>query len=179
MGYMCLKYIYLLYIVLLQIPFFNDKNIASVAAGTLHSLCLDITGRNLYSFGSHGDGQLGVSRDAIDADHCETSPIPVYLNHGDTATDNKVKRNPIIRSISCGDKTSMAVTESGHLYTWGKGEQSALGHGTCDDCFLPKKVKVEKVIMASGGGEHNMVITETGRDIGNQPRKGSYVAPAD
>lgn len=43
--------------------------------------------------------------------------------------------------ISCGGAHSAAITNSGKLYTWGRGRYGRLGHGNGDDQLLPKLVK--------------------------------------
>lgn len=44
--------------------------------------------------------------------------------------------------ISCGGAHSAAITNSGKLYTWGRGRYGRLGHGNGDDQLLPKLVRV-------------------------------------
>ena len=74
--------------------------------------------------------------------------------------DNTAKENPKIISIACGESFSMAVTESGHLYTWGSGNEGALGQGTCEDFVLPNKVKVDHVTQVAGGAYHSIVLAD-------------------
>lgn len=70
--------------------------------------------------------------------------------------------------ISCGTSYSAAVTASGELYTWGRGNYGRLGHGNTDDQTLPKQVvglKGEKVMdVACGSGDaQTLAVTESGK----------------
>jgi regulator of chromosome condensation len=114
----------------------------------------------LYSFGRKDYGQLGTTFGVPGAGTLEHTPQPVYLYHSSVAADNSTRVNPKIRSISCGENHSMAVTENGELYTWGFGTNGGLGHGDEEFCFLPKKVKMDKVMEASGGASHTIILLE-------------------
>ena len=47
-----------------------------------------------------------------------------------------------IVQVACGDYHTMALTDSGELFTWGKGSDGRLGHGSNDviDELLPRPV---------------------------------------
>ena len=125
----------------------------------VHSLCLDLTGHNLYSFGRGDYGQLGITLNRPKEGYLQNEPKPVYLNRALATEDGLVKENPKIRSITCGDHHSMAVTEDGDLYTWGFGEEGQLGQGHENDSYCPQKVLEGGVIHASGGSQHTVVLT--------------------
>ena len=46
-----------------------------------------------------------------------------------------------IAHIDCGDFHSLAIDESGALYSWGKGEKGECGHGKFEDVEKPTKIK--------------------------------------
>lgn len=45
-----------------------------------------------------------------------------------------------ILSVACGTQHTVAVTEEGDVYSWGRGRSGALGHGNRDDVSTPKKI---------------------------------------
>ena len=45
-----------------------------------------------------------------------------------------------IRDIACGSGYSAAVSSSGELFTWGKGNLGQLGHGDSQSQSKPKQV---------------------------------------
>lgn len=69
--------------------------------------------------------------------------------------------------ITCGSTYSAAVTASGELYTWGRGNYGRLGHGGSEDQCTPSLVsalKGHKVIdVALGSGDaQSLAVTDTG-----------------
>jgi E3 ubiquitin-protein ligase HERC2 len=69
--------------------------------------------------------------------------------------------------ITCGSTYSAAVTASGELYTWGRGNYGRLGHGGSEDHCMPNLVtalKGHKVIdVALGSGDaQTIAVTDTG-----------------
>lgn len=81
-------------------PFFEDKEIISVAAGGLHTLALSRSGR-VYSWGCNDEKALGHSAQEFTASQV----------HG---LDDQ-----FIVQITCGDSISTALTAEGKIYTWG------------------------------------------------------------
>ena len=45
--------------------------------------------------------------------------------------------------VECGSQFSVALTRSGSVFTWGKGDYHRLGHGNDDHVRRPKKVCFE------------------------------------
>ena len=112
---------------------FDRLDIVKAAAGENHSIFLDITGKGLYVCGRDDTGQLGLTpAGETPATYAlEERPVPLSLVEG--------KQNPVISRIACGSFSCMVVTASGEAYTWGYGENGALGHGR-----PPKPIKVVK-----------------------------------
>lgn len=46
-----------------------------------------------------------------------------------------------IIDVACGGAHSAAITNTGQLFTWGKGRYGRLGHGDSDDQLKPKLVQ--------------------------------------
>ncbi len=44
--------------------------------------------------------------------------------------------------VECGSQFSVALTRSGSVFTWGKGDYHRLGHGIDDHVRRPRKVKI-------------------------------------
>ncbi|XP_064481734.1 E3 ubiquitin-protein ligase HERC2-like isoform X2 [Ornithodoros turicata] len=67
--------------------------------------------------------------------------------------------------VECGSQFSVALTSSGSVYTWGKGDYHRLGHGTDDHMRRPKKVAAlqgKKVICIAVGSLHCVACTDNG-----------------
>ena len=78
-------------------------------------------------------------------------PDPAVI-HGDTTTK--------IASISIGMRHNLAVSEAGHAYSWGYGNQGQLGLGSdVEGQKVPRRVRSKamdgwKVIGCAAGGQH-------------------------
>lgn len=73
-----------------------------------------------------------------------------------------------VTQISCGSTYSAAITGSGELYTWGRGNYGRLGHGTSDDVSEPTMVKGLRghriIDIACGSGDaHTVAVSDTGK----------------
>lgn len=80
----------------------------------------------VYMWGYGKDGQLG---------HGETKDV--HMPRALRSLQSKV-----IRSVSCGEHHVGAVSEGGALFTWGRGQNGRLGHGSIDNELLPKAVEL-------------------------------------
>ena len=130
-----------------------NKVIVSIACGTYHSMALDNTG-NIYAWGNNNYSQLG------NGDTTQQN-TPILINTGDLV-------NKVIVSIVCGSFHTIALDNTGHVYTWGYNEQGQLGDGTTFDKNRPILINTgaiaNKVIVSIACGTyHSMAIDNTGK----------------
>ena len=90
--------------------------IKAVACGEAHTLLLDSEGK-VYSFGWSEDGQLGTS-----IAETQSSFLHKTINIISGLFSKIVK-------ISAGSTFSACISEFGHVFVWGNGEQGQLGQG--------------------------------------------------
>lgn len=111
-----------------------------------HYSCAVSESGEVYTWGSGKDGQLG---------------------HGDSKDVFAPKAvrslmSKLIRHISCAEHHVATVSESGVLYTWGKGQNGRLGHGGIENELLPKAVEAlagQHVGQVSCGDFHTACVT--------------------
>lgn len=76
----------------------------------------------VWSWGDGDYGKLGRGG----SDGCKTPKIVEKLQDLD------------IVKVCCGSQFSLALTKDGQVYTWGKGDNQRLGHGTDEHVRYPK-----------------------------------------
>lgn len=117
--------------------------VASVCARGAHVLALEVGTGRVWSWGRGDEGQLGHGTTT-------SSPRPRPIaSFGDTASDEttgspgahdgsrgasgaaRSDRGGAVRvvAVACGRQHSCALDAQGQLWTWGGGEDGALGHG--------------------------------------------------
>jgi len=145
----------------MKIEAFRGKTITQVSAGLQHSLALESNG-SLYAFGRADSGQLGNSSKQPKAGDLAELPVSIYL------VENQP--NPPITKIASGDYMNLALTGDGDVYSWGYGDNGALGHeiddmqGICDEC-RPRKMEVLKKINAGRRRKGKSEMTAIVHDI--------------
>jgi len=108
----------------------------AVAAGSLHSLALDADGK-VYTFGDNRLGQCGVSDDMKVSD-----PTAVSDLDGETVV-----------LIGAKDSHSVAVTDEGKVYEWGRGSKEV---SYVDTVANPKDLAV---------GSHHALLLDTNGQV--------------
>jgi alpha-tubulin suppressor-like RCC1 family protein len=79
------------------------------------------------SWGDHMDGQLGVGRlsSAKGSQQWQRVDVPCLL-----------PLRPTVGSIAMGGAHSLALTDSGQVYSWGRAKNGRLGHGDSDSAAV-------------------------------------------
>eukprot|EP01103_Thecamoeba_quadrilineata_P010720 TRINITY_DN2394_c0_g1_i1.p1 TRINITY_DN2394_c0_g1~~TRINITY_DN2394_c0_g1_i1.p1 ORF type:complete len:508 (-),score=70.63 TRINITY_DN2394_c0_g1_i1:164-1687(-) len=129
------------------------RSFKSISAGWGHSLAITQTGE-CYAWGVNDFGQLGLSN---------TKPafVPQRL---------KVFKKKVVTMVSAGSKHSLAVTQDGKCYAWGKNKRGELGLATYQLSVLTPNHIVffnsgqspSRVVCISAGGFHSMAVTQAG-----------------
>lgn len=125
--------------------------VVRVACGSFHNLALTASG-SVYSWGINDYGQLGDGSTSNAKD-------PVLVEGlGDV----------VITDVACGGWHSVAISDAGEVYVWGRGEYGRLGLGEKGGAskLTPRRVEGlegHRVVEASCGGTHTLVVTAEGR----------------
>ncbi|KAJ4882465.1 Regulator of chromosome condensation (RCC1) family with FYVE zinc finger domain [Raphanus sativus] len=125
-------------------------DVQNIACGGQHAVLVTKQGES-FSWGEESEGRLG---------------------HG---VDSNVQHPKLVEALSttnielvaCGEYHSCAVSLSGDLYTWGKGDFGILGHGNEVSHWIPRRVNflMEGIHVSSiaCGPYHTAVVTSAGQ----------------
>ncbi|BDR52133.1 hypothetical protein KIM372_00400 [Bombiscardovia nodaiensis] len=129
----------------------NGLTFTAVSTGLYSSFALASDG-SLYSWGSNGDGQLGIGSTTN-----QSIPQVIALPAGVTK----------FVAISAGYSHTLALGDDGNIYAWGSNDNGRLGDGTTTQRLLPQKVQLPvglaKFTAISAGGYHSMAIGSDGK----------------
>ncbi|GAB1292151.1 E3 ubiquitin-protein ligase HERC2 [Apodemus speciosus] len=123
-------------------------------SGDAQTLCLT-DDDTVWSWGDGDYGKLGRGG----SDGCKVPMKMWNRDHIDSLTGLGVIK------VECGSQFSVALTKSGAVYTWGKGDYHRLGHGSDDHVRRPRQVQGlqgKKVIAIATGSLHCVCCTEDG-----------------
>ncbi len=126
----------------------GDANNAAAASTCGAGMALTNV-RSAYAWGNNGSGQLGDGTVTQ-----RTSPVPVGLPAGVTAT-----------AVSAGANHILAVTSTGAVYAWGSNGNGQLGDGSTTNRTSPVLVGLPAGATAtavSAGTFHSLALTSTG-----------------
>jgi len=104
----------------------------------------------VYSFGFNKMGALGLGNNE---DSLEPSII------------EGLKGKNIIK-VNCGEQHSLAITEHGDLYAWGRGREGQLGQGDRNNQPTPLRIQAlrhVKIVDVDSGSSHVVGLTDTGK----------------
>jgi alpha-tubulin suppressor-like RCC1 family protein len=130
--------------------YLSDKQIIDICCGQWHTLVLTNKGE-VYASGLNSEGQIGNG-----ISHYEYQSIQIK---GNGFNDEKVIQ------ISCGLLHSMALTESGHVFSWGYNSYGQLGHNNINITnepslvLLSNKIPIKKI---SCGLRHSLLLSREG-----------------
>jgi len=126
--------------------------IKEISCGEDHAALVTTRG-HVYTIGSNAEGRLGIGSRSIDrVSH------PTLI---ESLLSNKCMK------ISCGWAHTLALMESGEIYSWGAGESGALGNGSSENTWAPTRISLEnKVFLSakkiSAGAFHSAFVSELG-----------------
>jgi alpha-tubulin suppressor-like RCC1 family protein len=131
---------------------FDGEAVLMVACGAYHTAALT-EGGGVYTFGEGKHRRLG---------------------HGDEENQLAPRRVPAagfngerIVMVAAGGAHTVALSEAGHVFTWGYGRNGRLGHGDGNNELAPRQVEAgrfggEKVVFVAARVNHTVAVTAGG-----------------
>ena len=138
---------------LVERALFDGEGVMMVACGKWHTAALT-EGGGVYTFGSAQVGQLGHGDE-----EGQLAPrrVPAALFNGERVV-----------MVAAGSAHIVALSEEGHVYTWGRGWSGQLGHNDEGHQWVPRQVERgrfggEKMLFVAAGANHTFAVTARGR----------------
>eukprot|EP00753_Platysulcus_tardus_P014506 PLAT4383.2.p1 GENE.PLAT4383.2~~PLAT4383.2.p1 ORF type:complete len:552 (+),score=129.47 PLAT4383.2:26-1681(+) len=119
-------------------------HVVHVSCGGFHTAAITDLGET-FTWGGGEHGQLGHG-DRVN----RMSPYMVAA-----------LRDKTVAQITCGWSHTVALTDSGEVYTWGNGDHGKLGHGDCMKVTLPQRVEElhgKHVVSIASYNEHTSAL---------------------
>ncbi|KAI0463391.1 hypothetical protein LJB42_003418 [Komagataella kurtzmanii] len=120
-----------------EIEELTGKDVVYITGGEHHSLALTKSGE-VYVFGRYDMKEIGIKKDNLPEDaykdaNGNTRAVPV---------PTKLTTLPKIKAVTAGSHHSLAITESGVVYSWGFADTYAVGLGPVDeDVETPTRIE--------------------------------------
>lgn len=126
--------------------------IRQVTCGGLHTAVVTEEGK-VFTWGDGRRGELGHIHDPSLK---QTPRMVEMLDH------------VFVTSVACGGSHTVAITDSGQLYSWGWSRYGQTGHGERANVKFPKRIDhplVKDIVQVACGSKHTMAITRSGTVI--------------
>jgi alpha-tubulin suppressor-like RCC1 family protein len=132
---------------------FGDEAVLMVACGTRHTAVVT-EGGGVYTFGEGRWGRLGHGNEQ---DQLAPRRVPEAGFNGERVV-----------MVAAGSFHTVALSEAGHVFTWGDCSYGQLGHGDQDYQLAPRQVEVgrfggEKVVFVAAVGDNTVAVAAGGR----------------
>tara|TARA_Y100000389_G_scaffold127639_1_gene124947 strand:+ start:898 stop:2085 length:1188 start_codon:yes stop_codon:yes gene_type:complete len=139
---------------------FDGEAVLMVACGGEHTVAVT-EGGGVYTFGRGSDGQLGHGDKE---DQLKPMRVPVEAFRPNESAQEHSNR---IVMVAAGSWHTVALSEAGHVFTWGCGSKGQLGHNNDMDELVPRQIGSgafmgEKVVFVAAGRDHTVAVTSEG-----------------
>ena len=141
------------------VPTLSGKKVVAVAAGGYHTLAVTEDG-SLYTWGLNNLHQLGRAEKSSGK-----VPSLVPLTSGGIVGGRQIGKRLKATQVAAGTWHSLAVTQDGSLFAWGRCEHGALGvpcdggeNGAMSQPHRVESLKDKKVLMVAAGAAHSHAV---------------------
>lgn len=137
------------------------KRVKQVACGGFHTAAVTETGE-VYTWGGGEHGQLGHG-DKVN------KTVPTLVR---SLVDK------LVVQVTCGWSHTVALTDTGEVFTWGNGDHGKLGHNDTNKVTVPKMVEVlatKRVISVASYNEHTVALVDPIATVRSSQLTSSYL----
>jgi len=135
-----------------RIPRLVEVNavVRQISCGALHTAIVTDSGA-VYTWGDGRGGQLGLSSESF-----TIQPTPVLV---------EALASTFITQVSCGRSHTLALSDKGHLYSWGNSKFGQTGQGDRQMVKVPRRIDTQGLrpfVKIESGEKHNFAINSEG-----------------
>eukprot|EP00658_Telonema_sp_P-2_P062106 TRINITY_DN50773_c0_g1_i1.p1 TRINITY_DN50773_c0_g1~~TRINITY_DN50773_c0_g1_i1.p1 ORF type:complete len:155 (+),score=24.48 TRINITY_DN50773_c0_g1_i1:203-667(+) len=137
----------------------NGKRITDFQLGLESTAAVTREGE-MYMWGNSGESEGSSGAGRLGLGHANVQPTPVKV-------EGALGERRVIQ-ICAGSHHSGAVTDSGSVFMWGKGNYGQLGLGTKSESLLPCQVggeihaaRTQHVVQICANGNHSAALLDT------------------
>jgi len=123
---------------------YSAKNVLMMASGLEHTVAVTRSGE-LYGTGQNDKGQLGLGSGCYIAN---------------SVTEIKIPEKAI--AVTCGNASTLVVTELGNLYVFGENNYGELGCPVEGFVVNPKKIDLSDIVAVATGCSHSLALNKEG-----------------
>jgi alpha-tubulin suppressor-like RCC1 family protein len=140
---------------------FDGESVLMVACGNSHTV-VATEGGGVYTFGRGDCGQLGHGDEE---DQIAPRRVPEAAFRPNGSAEGPGER---IVMVAVGIVHTVALSEAGHVFTWGHSGYGQLGHGDREKQWAPRQVETrwfggDRVVFVAADGTHTVSVTAGGR----------------
>tara|TARA_B100001142_G_scaffold267529_1_gene272323 strand:- start:2645 stop:4084 length:1440 start_codon:yes stop_codon:yes gene_type:complete len=140
---------------------FEGEAVLMVSCGYFHT-AVATEGGGVYTFGKGGHGRLGHGNEE---NQLAPRRVPAAGFRPNGSAEGPGER---VVMVAAGNAHTVGLSEAGHVFTWGYGEDGRLGHGDQETRLAPRQVEAgrfgrDKVVFVAAGVAHTAAVTEGGR----------------
>ena len=137
-------------------PLLNQEHVVLIASGDVHSFAITNLNR-VFAWGNNTYAKLG------------TGNTTAFISPIEITSQFSLRPGELIVDIQAGIDFSMALTNQGRVFTWGRNTYGQIGDGSTTQRNIPTDITTgfllgqnEKVIQISAGHDHAMALTNQG-----------------
>jgi len=148
-----------------QLTNMGKRRISHIAVGDSHTVIVD-SASNIFTFGLGDYGQLGRA----DRRNAEVPKKVDALKHSAqtgkanfSSMNRSVMENVEIKGLAAGRDHTLALTNSGHIFSWGGNRRGQLGHSNFNSSAIPRLVEgIKNVRIVATGSYHSCCLADPG-----------------
>mmetsp|Transcript_11271 Transcript_11271/g.20421 ORF Transcript_11271/g.20421 Transcript_11271/m.20421 type:complete len:1946 (-) Transcript_11271:75-5912(-) len=142
----------------------RGRRLKNIAVGAAHTAALTDTGE-MFTWGWSDCGQLGHGSHQQEREYRPLETLMLQSDQiDDVVIDRAISNKLCVKVVSCGEDHTLALADTGKVFSWGSGRKGQLGHGDFKNTAFPRCIQNLKWITTQieCGSNHSVSIGHNG-----------------